>query len=726
MSDPFQSEDSDGRGINGLRLIEIFHNAYTAWIILGVSFCLTVIAYFVAQSFVYQRASDRFQFKSSELEKAILDRTKIYEQVLWGGVGLFNSEPQGISRRAFAAYVSTLRINEHWPGIQGIGYAIPIEPGELQAHETRIREEGFPNYAVRPPGIRDHYSAIIYLEPFDWRNQRAFGYDMWSNEMRRNAMVRARDTGTAATSGIITLVQETSEDIQRGFLTYLPVYETAETPPTVDARRKNFKGWIYAAFRAGNLMKGILSAEDPHIEFELFDGVQKTPDTLLFDSNNYFHKEEAHHSPEFSIEKQIEVQGRTWTLYFNTPTDYLNTLAESNQPAYIAVAGAIIHILLFYVIYSMYFTHRRLKSLEQDWRTILEQAPNALIVVDRQGIIVSTNEQAALLFGYNHYELPGHSIEVLVANKHKSRHPQLREGFFTAPRARAMGAGTELRAQKKDGSTFPVEIGLSPLNMPQGQFVVASIVDTSEWKRIQQDLENFNEQLKIKNQEMEQFIYTVSHDLKSPLVTIGGFTNQLVKSLDAKLDDKQKHKLIRIQHNVNHMEGLLGDLLQLSRVIRQDVEKNEYSIIELSHSVTDTLEASIRDSNASIQIETDGIMVYGNERLILQCLQNLIANAIQYRSSDKKLIVTISATPYEDFTDIHIDDNGMGIEHKYHEKIFRIFERLGIGEGTGVGLAIVKTIMEKHGGAVFLHSALNSGSRFTLRFPNKPTKNPPA
>ena len=96
---------------------------------------------------------------------------------------------------------------------------MPVRAEDKAAHIESIRNDGFPEYTINPPGERDEYSAIIYLEPFDWRNKRAFGYDMWSNEMRHNAMARARDTGQAATSGIITLVQETKQDVQRGFLT---------------------------------------------------------------------------------------------------------------------------------------------------------------------------------------------------------------------------------------------------------------------------------------------------------------------------------------------------------------------------------------------------------------------------------------------------------------------------------------------------------------------------
>lgn len=206
-------------------IINIFHNSIIAWIILFISLTLTLVAYFVSQSFVQQRALDRFEFRAIEIEQAIKDRLLVYEQALWGGVALLYSS-NNVSRNEWAQYVETLNISKNWPGIQGIGYSIPILSKNKENHIATIRSEGFPNYTIRPEGKRDTYTSIIYLEPFDWRNIRAFGYDMWSNDMRRKAMIRARDDGVAATSGIITLVQETNVNTQKGFLTYVPVYSS--------------------------------------------------------------------------------------------------------------------------------------------------------------------------------------------------------------------------------------------------------------------------------------------------------------------------------------------------------------------------------------------------------------------------------------------------------------------------------------------------------------------
>ncbi|MGH8500949.1 MAG: CHASE domain-containing protein [Gammaproteobacteria bacterium] len=162
--------------------------------------------------------------------------------------GLFAASKM-VSRHEFHAYVQKLDIQDHHPGIQGIGYSEFTESAQRVAHVKRVRDEGFPGYAIKPEGERTEYTAIVYLEPFDWRNRRAFGYDMFSESVRRAAMERARDIGKHAVSSKVTLVQETDEDVQTGFLMYLPVYRNGAATATVGQRRQALRTWKLARAR---------------------------------------------------------------------------------------------------------------------------------------------------------------------------------------------------------------------------------------------------------------------------------------------------------------------------------------------------------------------------------------------------------------------------------------------------------------------------------------------
>lgn len=361
---------------NKNKIIAIFHNPFAAWVILFISITLTITAYFVSKYYAKERAWDQFYFRSLEIEQAVRDRLYIYEEMLWSGVGFIYASDQ-IDRKNFAQFVKTLDINKRWPGIQGFGYSVPVLPEEKEAHINGVRGEGFADFKIYPEGKRDLYSSIIYLEPFDWRNQRAFGYDMWSNPTRREAMKRARDNGEAATSGIITLVQETDKNIQPGFLMYLPVYKTKYIPETLAERRNQFQGWIYAPFRAEDLMNGILRNHRPDLEFEIFDGEKMSAETLLYDSNKFFHLNDAAHDPVFERTMKVKLQGRYWTIYFHTNTNFYNDIND-NQPLFIAIAGGIVDLLLFYVIYAMYFINQRARRIAESMTREVENSKEVL------------------------------------------------------------------------------------------------------------------------------------------------------------------------------------------------------------------------------------------------------------------------------------------------------------------------------------------------------------
>ena len=225
-----------------------------------------------------------------------------------------------------------------------------------------------------------------------------------------------------------------------------------------------------------------------------------------------------------------------------------------------------------------------------------------------------------------------------------------------------------------------------------------------------------NKLLERKNKEMQQFIYTVSHDLKAPLVTISGFSRSLIKELSGKLAERQSHRLQRIHDNITQMEQLLADLLALSRVAHNDIDIAELDIESIALEQCESLEALINKAKATVNIHKPLHMIRANKRLVSQCLSNLLANAVHYRDLHRPLVIDISTAKNDSGIVLSVQDNGIGIDKKYHERIFKIFERLSKGKGTGVGLTIVKTIMEKHGGHVILDSEVGKGSRFDLCF----------
>lgn len=298
------------------------------------------------QSFDYQVSQNRF---------SIEQRLLAYRETLLGGAGLFKANSE-VTRQAWHAYVQALRIEQNYPGIQALGFAVQIPPGGLAAHIRAIRAQGFPDYTVYPAGVRPEMNAVIFVEPFDWRNRRAFGYDMLTNAVRREAMERARDTGQATASGKVTLVQETKTGVQSGFLMYEPVYNSDMPPATEAERRAQLFGYVYAAFRMNDLMNGILGQEDvSKTHVEIFDGGNLSETHLLYDSLKATASGvsvPAWDHPAFMKVVPIKFGGRVWTLKFTSLPKFDATI-DVQKPRLILAAGLLISVLMALVIWSL-------------------------------------------------------------------------------------------------------------------------------------------------------------------------------------------------------------------------------------------------------------------------------------------------------------------------------------------------------------------------------------
>jgi len=261
-----------------------------------------------------------------------------------------------------------------------------------------------------------------------------------------------------------------------------------------------------------------------------------------------------------------------------------------------------------------------------------------------------------------------------------------------------------------------VKMESNEIDMARSQTILLSVMQDVEKEKRQAT--TLNKKLINKNKQMEQFIYTVSHDLKSPLVTIAAFSQKLQTELVDTLTEKQSYRLSRIIQNADNMELLLADLLDLSRIVQQAITTANVNVNLVIEQQCLALEAAIAEASARINIAKNLDTVSANERLLSEGILNLLSNALRYLDPARPLIIEIFTTKTSTATTLHIKDNGIGIDPKYHKIIFGLFERLSTIKGSGVGLTIVKTIMDKHNGRVLVDSQLGEGCCFSLEFPN--------
>jgi PAS domain S-box-containing protein len=359
--------------------------------------------------------------------------------------------------------------------------------------------------------------------------------------------------------------------------------------------------------------------------------------------------------------------------------------------------------------------------------TLIDAVPASIVIVDAGGKIALVNAQAEELFGYRRSELEGEMVERLVPRQVRERHSALRASFTGDPTARPMGAGRDLFGLRKDGTEFPIEIALNPIRFEEGVFIVSAIVDLSERTRQAEALRRSNEALERSNIDLQIFAQIASHDLQTPLRSIASFV-ELLRSTYAEALDLQAHDwLRRTSGSVSHLQTLVSDLLDYSRVDARSRPRERVSVREMLDRAVSLLDASVAESRAEI---TSGELpeVTVDPSQMVQLLMNLLGNAIKYRRPDAPPRIHVSAERRGDEWIFAVRDNGIGIASRHHAQIFEVFKRLHDAKeypGTGIGLALCRRIVSRHGGRIWVESEPGEGSTFSFTIGETAASNTP-
>jgi PAS domain S-box-containing protein len=352
------------------------------------------------------------------------------------------------------------------------------------------------------------------------------------------------------------------------------------------------------------------------------------------------------------------------------------------------------------------------KKAEERVRLVVESAPNAMVLVGTAGVITLVNRQTEMLFGYARTELIGNKLEMLIPERFRQAHPNHRTSFFEKPQTRSMGAGRDLFARRKDGTEIQVEIGLNPIETPDGPVVLASIIDITE-RKLQEAIAKKQVALEIRNKELEQFAYLASHDLQEPLRTVSNYVQLLEEDFIDKLNNDAREYLASIDGATKRMSMLVKALLDFSRLGR-DKSLAKVDCNKLIQNVVADLQTSIRHANAVVEVaEMPELYIYETE--VRQLFQNLISNAIKFQPPGNTPVVRINVRKQGSKRQFTVSDNGIGIAPVHYNRIFDIFQRLHTTDeydGNGIGLANCKKIVELHDGEIWVESTPGQGSTF--------------
>jgi PAS domain S-box-containing protein len=357
-----------------------------------------------------------------------------------------------------------------------------------------------------------------------------------------------------------------------------------------------------------------------------------------------------------------------------------------------------------------------LQESEARMRAVFDTAVDAIVTIDERGTIERFNPAAERLFGYIESEVAGKNVSMLMPSPYREGHDGYLARYLQTGEKKIIGIGREVIGLRKDGTVFPMDLAVAEMPMGQRRMFTGIVRDITARKQAEEQHARLMQEIRSANEELTSFAYVVSHDLKAPLRAIGSLADWLSTDYADKFDDEGKEHMRLLISRVHRMGGLIDGILQYSRVGRV---KDALVDVELNRLVRDVIDLLAPPANITVTVDAALPTVKTEATRIAQVFQNLISNAVKYMDKPQGN-VHIGCVADGTHWKFSVTDNGPGIEPRHFERIFQLFQTLAPRdriESTGVGLALVRKIVEMYGGRVWIESKVGEGSTFSFTLP---------
>uniref|UniRef100_C6E3Q8 histidine kinase n=1 Tax=Geobacter sp. (strain M21) TaxID=443144 RepID=C6E3Q8_GEOSM len=711
------------------------------YLVMALSFLMTFFFWRQYDNSLNVRSQVVFNDRADEVMDRFFTRMTDDEQILRGAAGLCNAS-KDVKRDEWRRYALSLSLDKNFPGFQGLGLTEVVRPRDLQRHIQRIRGEGFPNYRLWPEGERQEYTAIIYLEPFDWRNQRAFGYDMFSEPIRHEAMAKARDLGEAVTTGPVTLVQETKTDKQTGVLMYIPVYELGLPLETVAQRRVAVKGYVYSPIRIKDFLSATFPRVPKDIGFRIYTDKEPNPAGLIYDSvsDSNLNLPDSYRG-ELQTTRSFQRFGRNWLFTFESLPQFAQEQRKSQSRNYLIV-GITVSILLSVIAFMLRSAHagaiaaaQALKESRERYRKISEDSPAYITTLLPDGTLTYVNPALAHDLGKRREDLLGKNFFEFLLPEYRE---PVRQGLhslspqnptYTVEQALVGPNEAVIWHEWTNRALFDDHGGIAEFQ-GVGQNITERKNAAEERSRLEQQM--------LHAQKMESLGVLaggVAHDFNNILMAIiGNVDLSLMKIEEA---SPITANLRNIEKAAMRAADLAKQMLAYSGKGKFVIEKLDLNrLIEKLHPI---LEPSLPTNAVLIlKLHKPLPMIEADANQMRQIVMNLFMNAVEALGDNGGKIIISTYDGVQDreslkdvllaetiaegsYVLLEITDTGCGMEEEALEKVFDPFFTTKF-TGRGLGLAAVHGIIRGHKGGIRISSEPGKGSSFQVLLPtSEPT-----
>lgn len=435
-----------------------------------------------------------FQFNVLDASQLIKQRMLTYDQLLRGMQGLFAASEK-VNRPAFHAYVNALNLEKKYPGVHSLEFQLLVPSAKKEKNIAKVRREGFPEYSIRPNGVRDVYSTVLYIEPFSGSNLHAIGFDNFADPVRRSAMEKVRDTGQCNISPKVRLAQETNEKGQAEFLMWLPVYKNGSSQNTIEERRENLTGWVAATFRMEELMNSIFDRKNRQLDIEIYDGNDISEQSLMYDADS-IRRTIPSNVFKFQSVKKMEIAGHKWTIVMSSLPEFDQRM-NTQKSFLVAFTGVLIALLLTMIteilVYArsraLQFAQRLNQELVERKRAeagirltekVFQTVDAAVLVTDRSTRIIRVNPAFTAITGYSPEDVIGKTPRILSSGAHTR---EFYKALWTSLKETGNWQG-EIYNRRKNGEFFTEWVTINQVHDEDGNLTnyVSMFSDISERK----------------------------------------------------------------------------------------------------------------------------------------------------------------------------------------------------------------------------------------------------